>query len=581
VGRIPTLMWHLFPEDVEMGMRAASARLLLWCEAYEAWLEERRLKSPTMIYSVNLSWRRLLGEVRKMPWEITQGDMEAYADWMGARGYYNAVINANLLHCAEFYRWCSERQVDEECAPGFNPAEKVRRLRVEAFKGRLLLSRQEMERLLGCTSQDTTPLGRRDHAFILARLRLGVQQRRLVRLRWGQIEVEKGDAWVQWREEVTRSRLPVDVWEAILVYLEAGGRLEEMEVEDYVFAPLAINSKTWGLREDLVWQANKYLANCELQEWLKIHGQKAGIPEEKLNMYVLRRTALRVHLDGCPGVDDESKLKDDDIVREMGVFMGNKFIPRQIRRQLRNLPQLPPDEEPQGGQTKPQPKPSVHLQRHMEPEEGVKHGLYNRSQPAQAVLAILEENIEGIDEEFIGLRRLERGLVERMEQATKGQELVMLGEAQSMTAWRVGEMIKVEKLMGEIEESSRWVSAWLELVERFNISEGKGKFTEEERASYLASLMGVDAGEMPEGVRHVAEEVAGLRYVLRKMLKLALETEEVQEHVRLVELYGRGCLRLVKLLRMEGSGFELVRQKISMAIDQALREKMEEWNLSV
>ncbi len=50
-----------------------------------------------------------------------------------------------------------------------------------------LLSRSELEALLGFMGRDSSALGRRDYAFMLARLRLGVPLQRLQRLRWEQM----------------------------------------------------------------------------------------------------------------------------------------------------------------------------------------------------------------------------------------------------------------------------------------------------------------------------------------------------------------------------------------------------------
>jgi len=45
-----------------------------------------------------------------------------------------------------------------------------------------------MEALLKILKQDDSPLGKWDYAFILARLRMGVELKTLQQLQWGQIE---------------------------------------------------------------------------------------------------------------------------------------------------------------------------------------------------------------------------------------------------------------------------------------------------------------------------------------------------------------------------------------------------------
>jgi len=90
---------------------------------------------------------------------------------------------------ANFYRWCSERQVDTECEAGFNPAEKVRRPKVRRYREAKLLSQGELTKLLRTMRGDPSALGRRDYAFTLGRVRLGAAEK-LQQLKWGQIEQE-------------------------------------------------------------------------------------------------------------------------------------------------------------------------------------------------------------------------------------------------------------------------------------------------------------------------------------------------------------------------------------------------------
>jgi len=63
------------------------------------------------------------------------------------------------------------------------------------------------------------------------------------------------------------------------------------------------------------------------------------------------------------------------------------------------------------------------------------------------------------------------------------------------------------------------------------------------------------------GRRGLAEEIAVNRYMLRNLFQRAMEVEETGEYVRMVDLYGAGCVRLVKMLQAEkGDGDERVRR---------------------
>jgi hypothetical protein len=65
--------------------------------------------------------------------------------------------------------------------------------------------------------------------------------------------------------------------------------------------------------------------------------------------------------------------------------------------------------------------------------------------------------------------------------------------------------------------------------------------------------------------------------MLRNVLALAVETQPVPEYVHLVDIYGSGCVRLVRLLKREQRGqdglpgngtnlLELLRKKMQVAI---------------
>ena len=70
---------------------------------------------------------------------------------------------------------------------------------------------------------------------------------------------------------------------------------------------------------------------------------------------------------------------------------------------------------------------------------------------------MLRENIQGIEEEIVGMRSLARGLLERQGQARNDQEATRLMEAYTLAAFRLGEVIKVEKELAESGKTSEWV----------------------------------------------------------------------------------------------------------------------------
>ena len=201
-NKVPLLLEYLFGEDAEAAQRGTSERLLVWAEAFDDWLAERRANySPSTALQSRLAWQRLLMDPRTgksgagssgrcgagMPWELGEGDIQAHVEWMESEGYAPSTICYALGYLANFYNWCDERQIDPECEPGFNPAAGVKRPRVERYATAKLLSAGEVERLLGILQRDDSALGKRDYAMSLARLRLGVALGAIRKLQWGQL----------------------------------------------------------------------------------------------------------------------------------------------------------------------------------------------------------------------------------------------------------------------------------------------------------------------------------------------------------------------------------------------------------
>lgn len=168
------------------------------------------------------------------------------------------------------------------------------------------------------------------------------------------------------------------------------------------------------------------------------------------------------------------------------------------------------------------------------------------NQLPQAVAAFLKEDIQGIEEEIVGLRRLGRRLLERQGQAGDRREAARLGDAYTRTAYRLAGMIKAEQELGKRGKSSEWAEAVLQMMDRHEVEEGRQPVSAGVRAQALGREEDLSASS-----RRLAEEVGAVCLVLRNTFRLALEAEEVQEILRLVDSYGQGCMRLLKLLKME------------------------------
>jgi site-specific recombinase XerC len=562
-------------EAAEKAQRGASTRLRLWSEAFDGWLAERqRNYRPENFKKAALAWRRLLTERGKAPWEMRREDIEEHAAWMEAQGYAQTTIYNAVGTMASFYRFCSEHLVDAECQADFNPAAGAKRPKIKRFDGVELLSQEEIEALLGILRRDDTPLGKRDYAFFLARLSLGSPLRNLQQLRWGQIDQDKDEAWARWRAETGRVRLPGETWEAIRAWLASGGRLEGMNEGDYIFAPLADPLDQGPINRAEAWVKGRYLSRSQILRNLKLYGRRAGIPEEKLNLMALRRTATRLWLEANGSMDDRKKLA------EMQAFLDSQEAPRLAKYRLKWLPRIPKDE---GGRKKGRPgnEPAapVRKARPFQPGEWMTHGFYAHDQPAEEVVALLKENIQGIEEEIIGLRMLGRGLLEKQAKARNSKEAAQLAEAYTLLTARLAGMVEAEKQLAKKGEAKSWNDEFLAAMDKIAEQMGMPPVSEAARAEARGKTPELAAAD-----RRLVEEIAGTRCVLRRTLALAREAEqkcEAGEYIKLTEIYSIGCSRLMRLLRTEGSEQDQLTAYVNEQIDTAIREVQEEWNLSL
>ncbi len=283
--------------------------------------------------------------------------------------------------------------------------------------------------------------------------------------------------------------------------------------------------------------------------------------EEKLTLMALRRTAVRLRLD------------EGASLGEMRAFMDSEEEKRSTKYRLSKLPELPEmedvEEEDEGGVPNRQAKP-------FKPGEGIIHGFYARSQPPEQVAAVLRENIQGMGEEIVGLRILGRNLLERQERAKDMRESAQLLEAYTLAAYRLGEVIRAEKELTQEGKTSEQAEEFLAAMDRIAIEHGQEPVSEKARAEALGREPNLEAA-----ARRVVEEIASARLCLRKAFQLAIEAEETRDAIRYEEIYSSGCVRLVKLMRMEQTDAGRLEEYIRDSVDQAIREVTEELGLWV
>ncbi len=139
------------------------------------------------------------------------------------------------------------------------------------------MSRGELDQLLDLMGRDETPLGKRDYAFLRLRMSTGVPMRYLQKLRWEQIESDLSGCWVRWRPETPPARLEDEVWQAILDWLRASGRLEGMQADKYIFTPLVRPLRAREHDQPQDWAEGRCLTTRQFLANLQLYGRYAGI----------------------------------------------------------------------------------------------------------------------------------------------------------------------------------------------------------------------------------------------------------------------------------------------------------------
>ena len=189
---------------------------------------------------------------------------------------------------------------------------------------------------------------------------------------------------------------------------------------------------------------------------------------------------------------------------------------------------------------------------------------------------MIAEDIQGMDEEILGLRTLGRELMKRQKEAGTSGELALLSNACTLAADRVRGVIKAEEQLEEPSEDEVWAEAFLSMLDDAAVDLGGEPFSEEVRQE----AMGSDP-EMEAGSRRLTEEIALTRVTLRRAFSFALEAEDVSEQVRLTDIYGKSCTRLVRMLKAESAAQGKLGDFLSKELDAAILEVNEEFDLDL
>jgi hypothetical protein len=162
----------------------------------------------------------------------------------------------------------------------------------------------------------------------------------------------------------------------------------------------------------------------------------------------LRRTAIHLH------------LKTEGSLEQAQAFTGWRGSLYSTKFRLQALNQIPEDicEGSQGTEEEieiPNRKPPLY-----QPGDGYIHGFFARSQPLEEIQAVLAEDIQGLEEQIVGLRALGRGLFERQMKAGGSAESIRMLDLYGRVAGWLSVVIQAEGLVREAGKEKSWVDEY-------------------------------------------------------------------------------------------------------------------------
>lgn len=181
---------------------------------------------------------------------------------------------------------------------------------------------------------------------------------------------------------------------------------------------------------------------------------------------------------------------------------------------------------------------------------------------------MLDRNTQGIKVEIDGLRRLASGLREMQKVAGNWNLAAQLAKAHMRAASRVVELVDVDQKLTQSRETNTWADEFLEALDRLAIDKWGEPVSEQARTQALMGEEGI--------ANQLGEEIDSVREMLKDVLELATQILEPAEYMRMVEIYGSGCLQLVRMLKKHAGAGNPLEQLLRKEIDQAIKDWNEE-----
>lgn len=422
------LVAMLFGAQAELILADPPERLRRWDAAFDEWLRSTHERSPKVMAQRYAAWRSLLRFTLSPPWELKPASVQAWIDHLvDERGYTPHSIAHLLSMLRNFYRFVAEQAI--ESLPLVDPLEQLKGPYVTQTTPLYSLSEAELAAFLAAIEPDASPLAMRNYAMVLLIVFCGLSPREARLIRWGELSAD----WENSRLSLQRANLtqpftidlPPDVTTAIHAYLQAAGRLENIQADEFLFP----GAREWCGKMDSPsvkgWYTSLPLAGAAFEHIVHTIAARAGLQAERVTPRLLRNTGLarRIQLG-----DDIAALQ-----RFCGFYERNGLY--RLRKRITS--------QPQDVLWKTQPPP--------EDAPAQRARLYAGAIPAEDLQRLEQAQPGGLQDEIDALRlTLLRTL--RQAQTTNPAEQMRLLDSYSLAAARLASLLKAQKELNQASD---------------------------------------------------------------------------------------------------------------------------------
>jgi integrase/recombinase XerD len=287
--------------DLVTALKARAAGKPDWSDAIGMWLGLCKSASTQKAYAKSLE--DLLSSTAAPVWEIVKPDIIRWRQKMEKAGLSPATIQLRLAGVSSFYRFamqeCTKRDESgrEVQLIYYNPAKgKSLRPNVETYGKASWMSAEEASALLKAIHNRGTLQSTRDYALFLGFLLLAGRNREWSTACWGDFEKHGDTVLLCWKgkgRKDQKQEIPMPVWNAVCDYLRAGGRLNKMRDDNYIFT--ALRRAGQKLPNGATIEENQPLSSSMVGRLLRHYLRLAGIEPKHITPHSLRHTGAMLY----------------------------------------------------------------------------------------------------------------------------------------------------------------------------------------------------------------------------------------------------------------------------------------------